>query len=592
MKFRRLAVSRVVRAALIRAALCGVASFAVIGCTAHEGETSKSAETSSAKAVLAKQDAAAADFTSPARRRLMTGQQYLNTIADMFGSDIQVLSPFSPLQRTDGLLASGAASVAVPAGELQQFQRAAATVATQVVSDNNVREGVTSHRDRLIPCRPAAADQADDACAAKFLKQTARLLYRRPVSDAKLALLVKEANSSAGTLKDFCAGLASVLEGMLISPDVLYVYDRTEPDPAHPGRLRLDAYSYASRLSFFLWDAAPDSWLLDAAAGGQLDSDKGRKQVVEKMLASPRLEAGVRAFFDDMFGFDGFDNLAKDPAAYPLEIGQTLADAREQTLRTVYDQLIVKNKDYRDLYTTRDTFMSPALAVVYRVPTTPGWVPYEFPEGSPRTGLLTQVSFLALHAHPGRSSATRRGKALREILLCQHVPLPPPNVDFSAVENPDPTLHTARDRLTMHRKNPVCAGCHRITDPMGLALENFDGSGQYRATEKGSPIDTSGSLDGKDFTNVQGLAQALHDHPGLPTCLVRRVYSYGIGGPLVDADNAVLGYLDQRFVAAGYRFTDLLRTIALSPSFRDIAPPHSETPAVKTAEAAPAASAK
>src|SRR6185312_13621122 len=149
-----------------------------------------------------------------------------------------------------------------------------------------------------------------------------------------------------------------------------------------------------------------------------------------------------------------------------------------------------------------------------------------------RKGLLTQISFLAAHSHPGRSSPTLRGKALREILLCQPVPRPPANVDFSAVENPDPSLHTARDRLGLHRKNPVCAGCHKITDPMGLALENFDGAGIYRETEKGSAIDVSGTLDGKDFHDVAGLGVALHDHPALTSCLVKRAYSYASGGPI------------------------------------------------------------
>jgi hypothetical protein len=524
-----------------------------------------------------------AEHTSLARRRLMTGQQYLNTIANMFGSDIQVLSPFAPLQRTDGLLSEGAAAVAVPAGELQQFQRAAATIAAQVVDDGNIKLQVPSHRDALIPCKPASPDKADAACAAKFLKPTATLLYRRPLSDARIAAFVDSAGKAADELGDFYAGLASVLEGMLISPDVLFIYDRTEPDPARPGQQRLDAYSFASRLSFFLWNAAPDGWLLEAAQRGELDTDKGRTRIVDMMLNSPRLEAGVRAFFDDMLNFDAFDNLAKDAAAYPLETGQTLSDAREQTLRTIYDQLVVKKKDYRDLFTTRETFMSPALGAIYHVATTPGWMPYTFPADSDRFGLLTQVSFLAMNAHPGRSSPTRRGKALREVLLCQKVPLPPPNVDFSLLNDPNSTFHTARERLTAHRANPVCAGCHRITDPMGLALENFDGAGQYRTSERGVTIDASGSLDGRAFKDVAGLAQALHDHPGLPTCLVKRIYGYATGGPVSSTDDQFLAELDKRFAAGGYRLPALMRTIALSPAFRNIGDATPAPPLVKTA---------
>jgi hypothetical protein len=128
-----------------------------------------------------------------------------------------------------------------------------------------------------------------------------------------------------------------------------------------------------------------------------------------------------------------------------------------------------------------------------------------------------------------RARLNLRGKALRELLLCQKVPRPPPNVDFSIIENPKSTMKTARERLTAHRSNPVCAGCHKLTDPIGLALENFDGAGQFREAERGAPIDASGSRDGR--FKLVGLGRALHDHPAPPACLVRRVYSYGIEVP-------------------------------------------------------------
>ena len=195
--------------------------------------------------------------------------------------------------------------------------------------------------------------------------------------------------------------------------------------------------------------------------------------------------------------------------------------------------------------------LSPSLAALYRLPTTGGWVPYEFPADSPRMGMLTQISFLAGHSHPGRSSATLRGKALRELLLCQPVPRPPANVDFSAVENPKANLRTARDRVNAHLENPVCAGCHKITDPMGLALENFDGAGRYRLTERGTTIDASGNLDGKAFTNVTGLATALRDHPALTSCVVKRAYAYGTGGPPSAVDRATLESRDKQFAANG-----------------------------------------
>ena len=302
-------------------------------------------------------------------------------------------------------------------------------------------------------------------------------------------------------------------------------------------------------------------------------------------MASPRLEDGVRAFFDDMFGFDDFANLAKDPSIYPMITGPTLRDAREQTLRTVVEHLITRNEDYRDLFTTRETFMSPALATVYQVPTAPGWVPYAFSEDSPRAGMLTQISFLTVHSHPGRSSPTLRGKALRELFLCQPVPRPPPDVDFSLVNNPNSSYPTQRDRVNAHLENPVCAGCHKITDPMGLALEGFDGAGRYRETEKGNLIDTSGSLDGTDFENVVGLSEALRDHPALPSCLVNRLYSYGTGGPVSRADRVALAALSEGFQQAGYRVPDLLRMVAMSDAFLEVIQSESLAAAVNAVSA-------
>jgi hypothetical protein len=508
--------------------------------------------------------------STPPLRRLISVAQYENTISHIFGQDVAVQAQFAPMQRTEGLLALGAANAGVPFGEMQKYQRAAALVAAQIVGDKNLDLGLPARRDSLIPCKPVSADRGDAPCAEMFLRKIGRLLYRKELPDAKVAVFVAEAGKSATQLGDFYAGLATVIEGMLISPEVIFIYDRTEPDPQRPGRRRHDAHSYASRLSFFLWNAAPDDALLNAAETGQLDTQIGRARAVDIMLASPRLEAGVRAFFDDMFGFDSFSNLAKDPAAYPAETGATLSDAREQTLRTIYDHLVVRNEDYRDLFTTRRTFMSPELGAIYRVPTPQGWVRFEFPPDSPRVGLLTQVSFLALHAHPGRSSATRRGKALRELLLCQPVPLPPPNVDFSAVEDPKATFRTARDRVGAHLENPVCAGCHRITDPMGLALENFDGAGQFRATEKGALIDASGNLDGKSFKDVPGLADAVRNHPALSSCLVRRVYSYGVGSALKNTDKPLVDFFAAEFANQNYKFANLLRSIVLSPAFYDV----------------------
>ena len=503
---------------------------------------------------------------SPLRVRLMTGQQYSNTIARVFGADISdsVAPPLPPLTRTDGLLASGAAFIGVTSDQIQQIQQAAASVAAKVVDE--------THRDFLIPCRPVSATESDSACAAQFLRESGRLLYRRPLDETKVAELVAVADAAADQTEDFYAGLGLALEAALVSPEVLFIVDVAEPDPDRPGQERLDAYSLASRLSFFLWNSAPDDALLLAAERGEFHTRNGLQRSVDRMLESPRLEDGMRAFFDDMMAFDEFGSLAKDPIVYPMVTGATLADAREQTLRTVIDHLFTTNQDYRDLFTTRNTFMSMNLAAVYGTPTTSGWVPYEFPESSSRSGLLTQISFLAAHSHAVRSSPTLRGKALRELFLCQKVPAPPPNVDFSALEDAG-DVKTARERLQIHSTNPTCAGCHLITDPMGLSLENFDGAGRYREQENGVVLDISGELDGALYEDVNGLTRAMRNHRKLPYCLVNRLYAYGTGGPVtLRYDRDILAHFVERFAAHGYKVPDLLREIATSQAFSQVRP--------------------
>jgi hypothetical protein len=178
-----------------------------------------------------------------------------------------------------------------------------------------------------------------------------------------------------------------------------------------------------------------------------------------------------------------------------------------------------------------------------------------------------QIGFLTTHSHPGRSSPTRRGRALRELLLCQLVPDPPSNVDFSIIEDPNAHFTTARERLTAHRSDPACAGCHRITDPMGLSLENFDGAGQFRSTEKGAVIDASGSLDGVSFKDASGLAKAVHDNPATVSCLVNRVFSYGMGREPMPGDKKLVSYFQSTFAQDGYRVKALMRTLATSRAF-------------------------
>jgi Protein of unknown function (DUF1592)/Protein of unknown function (DUF1588)/Protein of unknown function (DUF1595)/Protein of unknown function (DUF1585) len=504
---------------------------------------------------------------SPPGVQRLTEAQYRQSIADIFAPNIKVGGRFEPGTRKGGLLAVGGSAVALSASGFEQYDVRGRTIAAQVVDAN--------HRDQLVPCKPADPKKPDTACARETLAKYARLLFRRPVGDKELTSPLALANRGAEADGDFYAGLAFALAQLLDSPNFIFRKDVTEADNAAPSKLRLTAYAKATRLSFFLWNAPPDDELLRAAGAGELDGRKGVTKQVDRMLASPRLENGARAFFTDFLDFDQFDSLAKDSLIYPAFTAKVSHDAEEQTLRTLVDLLLVQKADYRDVFTTRKTFLTRTLGIVYQVPVAleTGWEAHEFPPDDPHVGLLTQLSFTELHSHPGRSSSTLRGKAVREILLCQPVPSPPANVNFTVVQDTtNPQFKTARERLTAHRTEATCAGCHKIMDPIGLALENFDGVGQYRATENGAAIDPSGELDGTKFGDTASLGQAMHDNASASACLVNSVYRYGAGRDFDPGEKDWQKYLQDQFAANGYRLPDLLKLIATSDAFYAVRP--------------------
>jgi hypothetical protein len=505
----------------------------------------------------------------------LTPDQYQRAIHDIFGPNVKVGdNQVEPGVREDGLLAVGNRKLSVGSTELERDETLGREIAAQVVDPNR--------RATLLECSPKSEREPDDACATRFLSRAGRLLFRRPLSAGELQRYVVTQNQLARQRQSFYAGLAAALAQMLITPDFLFRVETGNPDPTQPHMLQLDSYSRATRLSFFLWNSAPDGELLDAAQSGQLMSPRGLQRQVDRLLSSPRLADGMRAFFTDMLGFGGldqdpgFDTLSIDTNLYPNFTPNVRADAQEQTLRTIVDQLLNRNADYRDLFVTRDTFLTPTLAALYGVPLPRSqelggavpWVPYRFAPDAPYVGLLSQVSFLALHSHPGRSSPTRRGKALREIFLCEKVPPPPGNVDFSLVQNTsDPRYKTVRQRLTVHRNAPMCAGCHKITDPIGLAFENFDTAGEYRSTENGAPIDASGELNGRSFDGVGQLAQIIRDDPATTSCLINRVYAFGTERQPTPQEHAWLTSLQGELSKDGVRWRDLVRRITLNRDF-------------------------
>lgn len=493
---------------------------------------------------------------APSIVRRLTESQYRSTIADVFGPDIKVVGRFEPDLRVEGLQAVGTTAVSITPAGLEHYDAIAQGVAAQVTD--------ADHRKTLVGCAPSPQDVNGARCAEAFFARVGPRLYRRALGPTEARALSAAAVSSAKLVGGFEGGLATVLAGMMTSPEFLFRIDA-------PGRggAQVDAYSKASRLSYFLWNTAPDEALMRAAASGALDTPEGLAKEVDRMMASARLTDGVRAFFTDFLRLDDMATLTKDTLLYPAFSPAVAEATREQTLRTVVDHVVTRDGDYRDLFTSRRFAMTKALGPIYDIPVAKsGWYIHEFPENDPRSGLLTQASLLALHSHPGRTSPTLRGVGTLEILLCQKTPPPPPDVNFSVVQDVNnPTLKTTRERLQAHLTNEQCATCHRATDPIGLALEQFDGAGTFRATEHGERIDVSGRFERQDFNGAAELGKILHKSPRVASCLVSSVWRYANGRDPGPADAAHLDLMKRRFTDDGFRVTALMRAIALDPDF-------------------------
>lgn len=499
----------------------------------------------------------------PLAMRRLTAAQYKQTVFDLFGSDIQVAGRFAPDTRRDGLVAVGSSWGTTTPSSFEQLETMALTIAEQALDE--------THRAEQVPCSPESPTTSDDVCTEEFVRAIGPRLFRRSLTEQEIQARVAIAAKAARKTGEFHTGLRFALASLLLAPEFLFRIERGEPDPLDATRLRLTSESVASRLSYFLWNTTPDDELLAAARSGQLVSDEGLVAQVERLLASPRLEQGMRAFFTDVYSFDQLEDVSKDTLLYPAFSRTLVEHSQEQTLRVITDHLITERGDYRDLFTTRKSFMTRTLGLVYRVPvaTRDGWEPMEFPAGSPRSGLLTHVSFMTLHSHPGRSSPTLRGQFVREAILCQAVPEAPADVNFTVVQETDnPQFRTARARLEAHRTDPTCANCHEIVDPIGLGLDTFDAIGAYRRTENGVEIDTSGHISGDAFDDTRDLGSLLHDHPAVAACFVENLYRYAVGRDPALSERRLLRYLEERFEESGYRLHALLKSITTSQGFR------------------------
>ncbi|MCA9649807.1 MAG: DUF1592 domain-containing protein [Myxococcales bacterium] len=499
--------------------------------------------------------------TGATKLRRLTRSQYERTVRDLLGFETDAAEGFAADERVGAFKSNAVA----PVGDLQveQYMDAAETIATAATGD----------LAGLLPCDPAAI--GEDACAEQWLRELGPRAYRRPLAEADIQRLM-DVYSTAKADADFEAGIRVALQGILQSPWFLYHVELGNPtaEVVEGQPVALSGHELASRLSYFLWDTMPDDALFDAAAAGDLDTEEGIAAQVERMLADPRAEDGIASFHLQWLGVDEMHWVEKDPTTYP-DFDAALADAMQQDAAD-FANYVVREGDGRlqTLLTGSFTLSDdPELLALLGVELPAGHQPGD-PIPLPadeRAGLLTHPAVMATHAHANQTSPVHRGKLVRENLLCQILPAPPPNVDNVP---PDPTPGaTTRQRFEEHKENPECFGCHQLIDGLGFGFESYDGTGAFRTMDGDLPVDASGEVVGTEQSNGSydgaiELSTILVDAPEVQDCMTRQWLRFSLGRMDAELDSCTIDRVSTAFAESGNDVRSIIREIALSDSFR------------------------
>jgi cytochrome c551/c552 len=432
--------------------------------------------------------------------------------------------------------------------------------------NNATGPGDTPSRRKIFSCRPSSAAQ-ETACARTILSTLARRAFRGPVSATELTTLMDfyQAGRKSG---DFDAGIQQALARVLVAPRFVY---RAEEEPtalAAGQAYRIGDHELASRLSFFLWSSIPDDELLDTAAKGRLRDPQVLKQQVTRMLADAKADALVENFAGQWLYLRELDHVQTDAKNFDENLRQSFR--RETEL--LFSAIVRDDRSLIDLLDADYTFVDERLARHYGIPDVHGsyFRRVSLPPNSPRRGLLGQGSMLTVTSTATRTSPVSRGKWVLENLLGTPAPIPPPGVETNLGGAEAAKSSSLRQRLEMHRASPACSSCHRIMDPMGFALENFDLIGQWRETDGPSKIDSTGQLaDGTPVTGPGDLRRAvLSRSDAFMTTATEKLMTYALGRPVHAHDMPSVRAVVHRAAANNNRFSSLVTGIIESDAFQ------------------------
>ena len=426
----------------------------------------------------------------------------------------------------------------------------------------------TPSRQRVFTCRPTGPDEARP-CAREIIMRLGREAYRRAPTAQDIDGLMSFYEDGAAT-GGFEIGVRTALEAMLASPHFVLRLEREPVDAPRRG-FRVSDVDLASRLSFFLWGTPPDDELQTLADEGRLSPEKLEGQAL-RMLADPRAEALGTRFAAQWFRLQDMDKVRPDPNFYP-NYDENLAQAMRRETELFFANLVQENRSLLDLYRADYTFVNERLARHYGIPGVAGrqFRRVAYPDDT-RRGILGHGSMLVLTSLANRTSPVLRGKWVMEVLL--GTPPPPPPADVPALEDTagakDGRLLTTRERMELHRSNPSCSSCHRLIDPIGLALDNFDVTGQWRLRENGATLDTRGVFyDGTPVSTPRELVNALLARPvPLVRTFTENLLAFAIGRRVEHFDQPTIRAITRAAEANDYRMASFVMGVVGSDAFQ------------------------
>ena len=436
-------------------------------------------------------------------------------------------------------------------------------LATAGISDTPVRR-------RIFTCTPASP-AAERPCAGEIISRLAEQAFRRPLGAEDRAALMAFYDDGAAA-GGFEIGVRTALEGILASPRFVFRFEPPPPDAAPGEAYPIDGFALASRLSYFLWGGPPDAELREAAADGSLVGDGVLEAQVVRMLADPKADALGSRFAGQWLRLQDLERMAPDVRLEP-DFHRQLADAMRLETEFFFNNLVREDRSVLDLFTADYTFVNERLARHYGIPGVNGeeFRRVTYPDDT-RRGVLGHASILTLTSHAGRTSPVLRGKWVMEVLLGTPPPPPPPSVpeleETAAVA--EGRVLTTRELLEQHSSNPACNSCHRVIDPIGLALDNFGVTGKWRIRESGNPLDVRGELyDGTPLEGPADLRRALLSRPvPLIRTFTENLLAYALGRRVEHFDQPTVREITSVAEAGGNRISSFIMGVARSDAFR------------------------